>query len=94
MDKCNIVIVMDPVLYEKKGRIIERNTGMGLYKRLAECLLQYVFRGKKKATDKIVVVLGSLYTGEKKSVILQTLKHFLKKPCEPLFLYLKSSSLN
>jgi len=64
--------------YMKKGRVIERVTGMGLYKKLAECLLQYIFKGKKGTADKIIVVLGSLYTGEKKRVILQTLKHFLK----------------
>lgn len=64
--------------YTKKGRVIVRNTGIGLYRKLAECLLQYIFTGKKGITDKIVVVLGSLYEGDKKRVILQTLKHFLK----------------
>ncbi len=64
--------------YSKKGKIIERNTGIGLYRKLAECLLKYIFEGKKGSAEKIVVVLGSLYVGEKKSVVLQTLKHFLK----------------
>lgn len=64
--------------YIKKGRQIERNTGMGLYKKLCECLLQYIFRGKSERVDKIVVVLGSLFVGEKKKIVLQTLKHFLK----------------
>jgi len=72
----------NPVLYResytKKGRLIERSTGMGLYRKLAECLLQYIFKGKEGTASKIVVVLGSLYVGDKKRVILQTLKHFLK----------------
>jgi hypothetical protein len=65
-------------IYEKKGKTIERNTGMGLYKKLAECLLQYIFKGKEGKVEKIVVVLGSLYVGEKRKIILQTLKSFLK----------------
>ncbi|HWO07350.1 MAG TPA: DUF3800 domain-containing protein [Candidatus Paceibacterota bacterium] len=64
--------------YTKKGRTIERSTGMGLYRKLAETLLQYIFKGKEGTADNIVVVLGSLYVGDKKRVILQTLKHFLK----------------
>ncbi len=72
----------NPVLYKetyvKKGETIERITGMGLYKKLAECLLQYIFSGKEHMVSKIVVVLGALYVGEKKKVILKTLKHYLK----------------
>lgn len=73
----------NPVLYKesyvKKKRLIERVTGMGLYRKLCECLLQYIFNGKLNHIDKIIVVLGSLYVGEKKKIILRTLKHFLKK---------------
>ena len=62
----------------KKGRLIQRSTGIELYRKLAECLLQYIFKGKEGTASKIIVVLGSLYVGDKKRVILQTLKHFLK----------------
>lgn len=65
--------------YKKGSKIIERSTGMGLYRKLCECLLQYVFKGKLSKANKIVVVLGSLFVGDKKKIILQTLKHFLKE---------------
>jgi len=75
--------------YTKKGRAIERSTGMELYRKLAETLLQYIFKGKEGTASKIVVVLGSLYVGEKKKIILQTLKHFLKNkfPGTPFQIY-------
>lgn len=72
----------NPVLYResymKGNRLIKRVTGLGLYKKLCECLLQYVFKGKSGKVDKIVIVLGSLFVGDKKKTLLQTLKHFLK----------------
>jgi RNA binding exosome subunit len=72
----------NPVLYKesymKGSRLIERVTGLGLYKKLCENLLQYVFKGKADKVDKIVIVLGSLFVGDKKKTLLQTLKHFLK----------------
>lgn len=72
----------NPVLYResymKGSRLIERVTGIGLYRKLCECLLQYIFKGKSNQVDKIIVVLGSLFVGDKKKVLLQTLKHFLK----------------
>jgi len=64
--------------YMKGDRLIERISGIGLYRKLCECLLQYVFKGKSGKVDKIVIVLGSLFVGEKKKTLLQTLKHFLK----------------
>ncbi len=72
----------NPILYKesymKGSRLIERVTGIGLYRKLCECLLQYIFRGKSEQVSKIIVVLGSLFVGDKKKVLLQTLKHFLK----------------
>ncbi|MFA6272894.1 MAG: DUF3800 domain-containing protein [Candidatus Paceibacterota bacterium] len=64
--------------YMKGNRLIERVTGIGLYQKLCECLLKYVFRGQGKKVSKIIVVLGSLFVGDKKKTILQTLKRFLK----------------
>ena len=76
----------NPILYKeiytKNGKIIERSTGMELYKELVQCLLRYIFKGKQMSTNKIIVVLGSLYVGEKNKIILQTLKHFLKNNFE------------
>ena len=65
--------------YMKGDRLIERVTGLGLYKQLCETLLKYIFRGKDGEVGKIVVVLGSLFNGDKKKVLLQTLKHHLKE---------------
>jgi len=64
--------------YIKGGRLIERVTGIGLYKTLCECILGYIFRGNARHAGKIVVVVGSLFVGDKKKTLLQTLKHFLK----------------
>jgi hypothetical protein len=64
--------------YYKKGKFIERTTGIGLYKQVCETLLQYVFKGKSQKVAKIVIVLGSLFNGERKKVVLHTLKKFLK----------------
>jgi hypothetical protein len=79
--------------YLKKGRLIERVTGFGLYKKCCECLLKYLFAGKSGKVDKIVVVLGSLYTGDKKKLVLQTLKKFLKEtfPSVPFEIYSHAS---
>jgi len=72
----------NPVLYKEnymKGKnFIERVTGLGLYQKVCETLLQYVFKGKGNKVEKIVIVLGSLFVGDKKKVLLQTLKHYLK----------------
>lgn len=65
--------------YEKKGRIIERVTGLGLYRQLCQTLLGFIFKGKDGKVGKIVVVLGSLFNGDKKKIILKTLKHHLKE---------------
>lgn len=64
--------------YEKKGRCIERVTGMGLYRQCCESLLRYLFHGKQGHVDKIVIILGSLYTGDKQRTVQQTIRHFLK----------------
>ncbi len=64
--------------YLKKDKIITRVTGMGLYQKLCECLLQYLFRGRSGQVDRIVIVIGSLFTGDKKKIFMRTLKHYLK----------------
>lgn len=74
----------NPILYKeeyvKKGRRIKRVVGAEFYQRLCRTLLQYVFRRSNfKNTDKIVVVLGSLFTRDKQSLILKTLKKYLKE---------------
>lgn len=64
--------------YVKADKIITRVTGIVLYQKLCECLLSYLFRGKTGQVDRIVVVIGSLYTGEKKKIFMKTLKNYLK----------------
>ena len=65
--------------YQKGNKTIQRITGIGLYKKLCECLLKYVFTGKSWKVKRIVIVLGALFPRDKRKVLLQTLKHFLKK---------------
>lgn len=77
-------------VYFKKDRRIERVVGADFYQRMSRTLLQYVFhRSDFKKADKIVVVLGAIFTKSKQSYILQTLKKYLKerfaKPFEVYF---------
>ena len=64
--------------YQKGVKTITRITGIGLYQKVCQTLLQYIFKGKNDQATNIVVVLGSIFVGDKKKVVLQTLKHFLK----------------
>lgn len=50
------------------------------YKLMCKNLLQYLFRrAELKAADKVVVVLGALFTKKRQSVIIKTLKKELKE---------------
>ncbi len=74
----------NPVLYYeeyfKKGRKIKRVTGDQFYERICHTLLQYVFRRSDlQRAEKIVVVLGAIFTRDKQSLILRTLKKSLKE---------------
>ena len=61
--------------YQKRGKKIQRIVGAEFYQRNCRTLLQYVFnRPKFQQTEKIVVVLGSIFTREKQSLIL--ISHF------------------
>ncbi len=76
--------------YQNGGKEIIRNTGAKLYMLLCTNLLGYVFRGKENKVDKIIVVTSSLFTGEKKKVMLRTLKKEIKKkfPNVPFEIYM------
>ena len=74
----------NPVLYKenyiKKGKKINRVVGAEFYERNCRTLLQYVFRGyADKNINKIIVVLGAIFTKDKQSYILKTLKKYLKE---------------
>lgn len=75
-NKANVSLYKEQ--YLKGDKIITRITGIGLYQKVCQTLLQYIFKGKNGKVDKVVVVLGSLFVGDKKKTILQTLKSFLK----------------
>lgn len=64
--------------YLKGPRVITRVTGSGLYQKMCETLLKYVFKGKSNQVNKIVVVIGSLFVGERRKATVRTLKQFLK----------------
>ena len=48
------------------------------YELICKTLLRYIFQGKLRRVDNIVVVLGSLFTRRKQEAILNTLHNFLK----------------
>ena len=64
--------------YLKGTRLITRITGAGLYHKMCETLLKYVFQGKGKNVNKIIVIICSLFVGDKKKATTKTLKHYLK----------------
>lgn len=71
--------------YQKKGKTIHRIVGAEFYQRVCRTLLQYIFnRPKIQHVDRIIIVLGAIFTQEKQSLILKTLKKYLKEK------YLKS----
>jgi len=82
--------------YRKGDKLIERVTGMRLYRKLCECLLKYIFKGKYNQATKIIAIIGSLFVGEKKKVLLKTLKHFIKNyfPGIPFEIYSHKTSLD
>ncbi len=79
--------------YMKGSRHITRVTGSALYQKMSETLLKYVFKGKGNHVDKIVVVVGSLFVGERKKAMTRTLKQYLKAnfPDVPFEMYSHSA---
>ncbi len=76
----------NPTLYfeehQKHGRLIRRNIGARFYEVVCRTLLQYVFnRPAFKDAARIVVVLGAVFTSDKQSLVLRTLKRYLKEQC-------------
>jgi hypothetical protein len=53
---------------KKNGSISYKSTGLCLYQKLIACLLQYIFVGKANNVDRIVIVIGALFTGDKKKI--------------------------
>lgn len=51
------------------------------YDKVSQMLLQYIFHRyeEKDGIEKIVVVLGSIFTGKKRGYVLKSLKQYLKK---------------
>lgn len=79
--------------YKKKGRKIVRVVGAEFYERVCRNLLQYVFRRfKVQVPEKIVVVLGAIFTRDKQSIVLRTLKKYLKEETDiPFEIYFHCS---
>lgn len=92
----------NPSLYreinKKNGANIVRQVGAKLYQTTCKTLLQYVFkRHNNDSVERIVVVLGSIFTKEKHSFILKVLKPYFKynypKPFQ-IYFHQSSSDLN
>jgi len=68
--------------YTKRGKAIRRIVGAEFYQRTCRTLLQYIFnRPNFQHADRIIVVLGAIFTKEKQSLICRTLKKYLKERC-------------
>jgi len=60
------------------------------YDKVSQMLLQYIFRRyeEKDGIEKIVVVLGSIFTGKKRGYVLKSLKQYLKQSFKkPFYVY-------
>lgn len=77
----------NPSLYESGSKGKTKHRGENLYAVVARALLKYVFLryGDSADFDRVVVVLGSLFTRGKQDVINQTLKRELKQHIEKPF---------
>ena len=65
------------------------------YDRISQVLLQYIFRRheSKDHIEKIVVVLGSLFTDKKRGYILKSLKRYLKNNFKkPFYVYFHTNA--
>ena len=65
------------------------------YDKISQMLLQYIFRRHegKDHIEKIVVVLGSLFTDKKRGYILKSLKRYLKNNFKkPFYVYFHSTA--
>ena len=78
---------VNPKLYveTKKGK--ERHVGEGVYKLLSQTLLKDIFSRHEtlEHIDKIVVILGSIFSKNKKELVLKSLKQYLKKKTKKRF---------
>tara|TARA_Y100000310_G_scaffold226477_1_gene228596 strand:+ start:176 stop:871 length:696 start_codon:yes stop_codon:yes gene_type:complete len=72
-------------LETKRGR--ERHTGEGIYKLLSQTLLKDIFSRYETLDhiDRIIVVLGSIFSKNKKELVLKSLKQYLKKKTKKQF---------
>lgn len=66
-------------MYTKGTKLINRVTGAEFYRIICQTLLQYIFRRFEPSdVSQIIIVMDSLFTHNKKQVILKTLKTYLK----------------
>ncbi len=82
--------------YKKKGRENQRPVGTKFYQLVCRTLLQYLFkRAEFEEAEKVVVVLGSIFTRKKQSLILKTLKKYLKEKFgKPFEIYFHSAKVD
>jgi hypothetical protein len=74
-----------PIRYEEK-----------FYHKLSEILLQYIFRrhSGKDEIEKVVVVLGSIFTNAKRQYVLKSLKQYFKTFKKPFYIYFHGTGMD
>ena len=84
----------NPSLYTKlelsEGKFRTIRSEERFYDKVSQMLLQYIFRRheEKDGIEKIVVVLGSIFTGKKRGYVLKSLKQYLKQNFKkPFYVY-------
>lgn len=88
-----------PSLYTKlelsNGRFSTIRSEERFYDKMSQMLLQYVFRRYegKDGIEKIVVVLGSIFTEKKRGDVLKSLKRYLKQNFKkPFYVFFRSTA--
>lgn len=76
---------VDAIHYEEK-----------FYRKISQILLQYIFRRHSRdgEIEKIVVVLGSIFTNNKRGYVLKSLKQYFKTFQKPFYVYFHNTGMD
>ncbi len=64
------------------------------YHKISQILLQYIFRRYTNKVEKIVVVLGSVFTNNKRGYVLKSLKRYFKTFQKPFYVYFHNTGMD
>lgn len=83
----------NPLLYEEKKESRVKHKGDILYRKVLQTLLQYIFNryGTESNINNVIVILSSIFTKNKRELILKIIKKYLKNFPTPFHIYFHNS---